>query len=400
MAEEGVPMPRRQVTYSNHPNHRARVVHAQGARQFRTYDTTHIRPRKSKAPVIVGIVLAIVVIAALAVGVSFAAKGCSSTAPVDGAEVTVGQTTQVTIPGGSTANDVAAALKDAGVVPDADAFLNRAKEMGLDSQFQAGTYTFASGMTLDEVITALATGDLGNATLTIPEGFKLSDIASAVETATEGRVSAADFTAAASDASAYAAEFDFLADAGNNSLEGFLFPKTYSLTPEVTAQDIVRMMLTQFKTETASLDWSYPQAQGLSIYDAVTLASIVEKESSGDEQIRAQVAAVFYNRLDESNYETAGFLQSDATTAYVVGHDPSGDEVHADDPYSTYTYKGLPPTPICSPSLDCLMAVCDPASDYEEYNYFIFFTNEQGKLDYVFSKTYDEHQEAVAKHLG
>lgn len=393
-------MPRKQVTYSSHPNHRARVVHAQGARQFKTYDTTHIRPRKSKAPVIFGIVLAVAVLIALVVGFSFAAKGCSNTDSVDGGEVAVSQTTQVTIPSGSSANDVASLLKDAGVVPDAAAFLSRAQEMGLDSQFQAGTYTFNGGMTLDDVITALATGNLGNASLTIPEGFKLSDIAAAVQDATDGRVSAQDFTAAVSDAGAYASEFDFLAGAGTNSLEGFLFPKTYSLTPEDTAQSIVRMMLNQFKTETASLDWSYPQSQGLSVYDAVTLASIVEKESSGDEKIRAQVAAVFYNRLDESNYETAGFLQSDATTAYVVGHDPSGDEVHADDPYSTYTYKGLPPTPICSPSLDCLMAVCGPAPDYEDYNYFIFFTNDQGKLDYVFSKTYDEHQEAVAKHLG
>ena len=70
-------MPRRQVTYSNHPNHRARMVHAQGERQFRTYDTSHIRPRKSKGPVIVGIVLAIVVVLALVFGVSAALKGCS-----------------------------------------------------------------------------------------------------------------------------------------------------------------------------------------------------------------------------------------------------------------------------------------------------------------------------------
>jgi cell division protein YceG involved in septum cleavage len=84
------------------------------------------------------------------------------------------------------------------------------------------------------------------------------------------------------------------------------------------------MMLDQFKTETSGLDWSYPQSQGLTIYDAVKLASIVERESSGDEQIRAQVASVFYNRLNNFGDPNYGFLQSDATTAYELGHDPRG----------------------------------------------------------------------------
>lgn len=393
-------MPRKQVTYSNHPNPRTRMIHAQGARQFRAYDTSHIRPRRSKAPVIFGAVLAVVVLVVAIAAITFAMKGCSAeSAPVDGSQVVVQSTVQATIPSGSTASDVAKIVADAGVVPDSAAFLSRAKELGKDAQFQAGAYTFSAGMTLDDVIGAIASGNLGNATLTVPEGYKLSDIAAAVAGATEGRVSAEAFTAAASDASAYAADYAFLADAGTNSLEGFLFPKTYSLTPDDTADSIVRMMLSQFQTETASLDWSYPQSMGLSIYDAVNLASIVEKESSGSEQIRAQVAAVFYNRLDESNQQTVGFLQSDATTAYVVGHDPSAEEVHSDDPYSTYTYKGLPPTPICSPSLDCMMAVCAPAQDYADYNYFIFFNNDKGELDYVFSKTYEEHQAAVAEHL-
>ena len=391
-------MPRRQVTYSNHPNHRARMVHAQGERQFRTYDTSHIRPRKSKAPMIIGAVVAVVAVLAIVFGVSAMMKGCSSD-NVDGSVVVVQSSTKVTIPDGTSANDVATILQNSNVVPDSAAFLSRAKAMGLDSQFQAGTYTFAGGMTLDDVINAVATGDFGTVSLTIPEGYKLSDIAAAVESATNGNISAADFTAAASDASVYAADYDFLADAGNNSLEGFLFPKTYSVSDTDTADSVIRTMLNQFRTETAGLDWSYAQSRGLSIYDAVTLASIVEKESSGDEQIRSQVAAVFYNRLSAGNTETFGYLQSDATTAYEVGHDPSGEEVQANTPYSTYANPGLPPTPICSPSLDCLQAVCSPASDYDDYYYFIFWQDASGNLQYQFSKTYEEHQAAIAEHL-
>ncbi len=393
-------MPRRQVTYSNHPNHRARMVHAQGERQFRTYDTSHIRPRKSKVPMVVGGVIAIVAALAIVFGVVSAFRGCtSSDASVDGSTVVVESSISATVPSGSSASEVASILKNAGVIPDVDAFLSRAKTLGLDSQFQAGSYTFSGGMTLDDVIQAIATGDFGTYGLTIPEGYKLSDIASAVESATSGRISASDFIAAASDASVYASEYDFLADAGSSSLEGFLFPKTYSISDTDTADSVIRMMLNQFKTETAGLDWSYAQSRGLSIYDAVTLASIVEKESSGDGQIRAQVAAVFYNRLSSSNTETFGYLQSDATTAYEVGHDPSADEVQAATPYSTYSNPGLPPTPICSPGLDCLQAVCSPASDYEGYYYFIFWQDASGAMQYQFSQTYAEHQAAIAEHL-
>ena len=200
-------------------------------------------------------------------------------------------------------------------------------------------------------------------------------------------------------ASNYAADYDFLADAPDGaSLESFLFPKTYDLRDTDTADSIIRMMLDQFNTETASLDWSYPQSQGLSVYDAVNLASIVEKESSGDEQIRSQVAAVFYNRLSPDNTETMGYLQSDATTAYEVGHDPSAEEVQT-GAYSTYANQGLPPTPICSPSIDCLQAVCAPASGYGDYYYFIFWTDDNDETQYAFSRTYDEHQAAIAEHL-
>lgn len=392
-------MPRKQITYSSHPTHRARMVHAQGERQFRTYDTSHIRPQRSKAPMVVAGILAVVVVVAAVFGITTLMKGCSAD-PVDGTQVATQADVQVVVPDGATASEVADVLQSGGAVPSASDFLARAKELGVDSQFQAGTYSFSAGMTLDDVVNAVATGNLGMASLTIPEGYKLSDIATAVEQATEGRVTADDFTKAAV-ASSYAPDYDFLSGAPEGaSLEGFLFPKTYSLSDDATADSIIRMMLDQFRTETASLDWSYPQSLGLSVYDAVNLASIVEKESSGDEQIRSQVAAVFYNRLSSDNTETAaGFLQSDATTAYEVGHDPSADEVQADTPYSTYANPGLPPTPICSPSLDCLQAVCSPASDYGDYYYFIFWTNDQGQTEYAFSKTYDEHQAAIAEHL-
>lgn len=377
--------PRKQVTYSQRPNHAARSAHARGEREFRTYDTSYIRPKQSKGPKIFAAVLAVVVIGGLAWGGLTLFNSCSGSAPVE--LLAEGQEATVVVEQGSGAKAIGELLVEEKLVGSASDFAKRVSEMGVESQLKPGTYTFAGGTSLDDIVRQIAAGpDMGNA-LTIPEGYKLSDIAAAVATASEGRITAEAFTAAASDASVYAASYSFLADAGTNSLEGFLFPKTYAVADDATADSLVRMMLDQFQKETASLDWSYPQSQGLSIYDAVNLASIVEKESSGDEQIRAKVAAVFYNRLETTGEPSYGFLQSDATTAYEVGHDPTLEEVHAETPYSTYTNKGLPPTPICSPSLDCLKAVCAP--DQESLGKYFFFYFEGDS--YYFTETYEDH---------
>lgn len=377
--------PRKQVTYSQRPNHAARSAHARGEREFRTYDTSYIRPKQSKGPKIFAAVLAVVVIGGLAWGGLTLFNSCSGSAPVE--LLAEGQEATVVVEQGSGAKAIGELLVEKKLVGSASDFTKRVSEMGVESQLKPGTYTFAGGTSLDDIVRQIAAGsDMGNA-LTIPEGYKLSEIAAAVATASEGRITAEAFTAAASDASVYAASYSFLADAGTNSLEGFLFPKTYAVADDATADSLVRMMLDQFQKETASLDWSYPQSQGLSIYDAVNLASIVEKESSGDEQIRAKVAAVFYNRLETTGEPSYGFLQSDATTAYEVGHDPTPEEVHAETPYSTYTNKGLPPTPICSPSLDCLKAVCAP--DQESLGKYFFFYFEGDS--YYFTETYEDH---------
>lgn len=377
--------PRKQVTYSQRPNHAARSAHARGEREFRTYDTSYIRPKQSKGPKIFAAVLAVVVIGGLAWGGLTLFNSCSGSAPVE--LLAEGQEATVVVEQGSGAKAIGELLVEEKLVGSASDFAKRVSEMGVESQLKPGTYTFAGGTSLDDIVRQIAAGpDMGNA-LTIPEGYKLSDIAEAVATASEGRITAEAFTAAASDASVYAASYSFLADAGTNSLEGFLLPKTYAVADDATADSLVRMMLDQFQKETASLDWSYPQSQGLSIYDAVNLASIVEKESSGDEQIRAKVAAVFYNRLETTGEPSYGFLQSDATTAYEVGHDPTPEEVHAETPYSTYTNKGLPPTPICSPSLDCLKAVCAP--DQESLGKYFFFYFEGDS--YYFTETYEDH---------
>ena len=385
-----MPQHRKQVTYSQRPNHAARSAHARGERQFRTYDTSYIRPKKSKAPAIVAAVLAVLVVGGLAWGALTLFNSWSAQSVELLAE---GQEATITVAEGAGAKVVGEQLAEARLVSNAGDFTKRVNEMGVDSQLKPGTYTFAGGMSLDAIINQLTAGPVANA-LTISEGSTLEAVAQSVATFTENRITADAFTAAASDASSYAADYDFLADAGTNSLEGFLFPKTYEIGDDATAESVVRMMLDQFKTETSGLDWSYPQSQGLTIYDAVKLASIVERESSGDEQIRAQVASVFYNRLNNFGDPNYGFLQSDATTAYELGHDPTPEDIKNPTPFNTYTNTGLPPTPICSPGLDCLQAVCNPAQT--NYFFFYFAPDESGTMQYYFSETYEEHQQTFS----
>lgn len=379
--------PRKNVTYSQRPNRQTRAVHARGDRQFRTYDTSLIRPKRSKAPVIIAAVLAIICLAVIAWAATVWFKGCTVEQQVD--LLPAGQEVVVVIPEGSDASAIGEILTEARTIASPQDFVNRVTEYGVADRLKPGTYTVEGGTDLTYIIAMLESGPGMGKALTIPEGTTRQAIADAVAEFTENRITAEDFLAASEKASTYAGEYAFLASAGDNSLEGFLFPKTYEISPDATAEDVVRQMLDQFGVETASLDLTYPESLGYSFYDVVKLASIIEKEANGDDAIRAQVSAVFYNRLTDPEW---GYLESDATTAYEVGHDPSAEEVHAETPYSTYSNAGLPPTPICNPSLSCLKAACSPdESALGTYYFFYFEPDGAGDWNYYFSQTYDEH---------
>lgn len=389
-----MPPRRKQVTYSRRPNHAARSAHARGERQFRQYDTSYIRPKRSAAPIVFTVILAIVVIGGLGFGAFALFNSCSGTSNL----LSEGEETTVVVEEGAGAKAIGQDLQQAGLIANSGEFTKRVNELGVDGQLKPGTYTFAGGTGLDDIIRALQAGPGADNTLTVPEGYTLDQIASAVADTTGGRISAEDFKTAASDASVYAAEFAFLADAGTNKLEGFLFPKTYSIDDDDTADSLVRMMLSQFQTETAGLDYSYATERGFTLYDVVKLASIVEKESSGEDDTRKKVAAVFYNRLTTEGEPAYGMIGSDATTAYEIGGDPVDYDWNTDSPYNTRKNTGLPPTPICSPSLSSLRATCSPAPDFGEYYFFSFWPNGSGGTDYFFDKTYDDHLATVAAH--
>lgn len=371
----------RRVTYSERSTHAARAAHARGAREFKTYDTSMIRPKRSKVPAIVCGVVIVAVIAAVVFGIVTLVGGMGD----DHEMLPDGQQAQIAVAEGASLGQVGQQLYDAGVIASVDEFSKAAS--GLETSLVPGNYSFVGGMGVDEVVSTLSAGP-EISTLTIPEGLKASEVAQRVAEAYEGSISADDFMAAVNNAGAYVADYPFVEGAYNNSLEGFLFPKTYDILDGANADTVLRQMLDQYSAEVGSLDYSYAQSKGLSPYQVLVLASVVEKEAA--ENNRATVASVFYNRLD------AGMpLQSDATVAYVVGRDPTPEDLqNTVSPYNTYLNPGLPAGPICSPGLSCLQAACAP--EQTDYLYFYFANNDSGALQYYFSRDYDEHQTAIA----
>jgi len=380
------------VRVPNRSSHNARSAHARGYKQFSTYDTSAIRPKRSKIPKIIGIILAVaIVIAAIYGVVRFFDLGSGENPNMlpEGTSVTF------TIESGENSRTIAQKLYDTRLINSKSSFTNEVKAQNAGSSLKAGTYTIVAGTSVSDIVKMITAGSNAMYVLTVPEGSVRTAIADMVKEATKGEVTAEQFLEATSNAAAWVGEFSFLSAAKNNNLEGYLYPETYYIDYGSTAQDIVRMMLKQFETVTSMLDFSYPTAAGLNSYQTLILTSIVEKEGTVPQT--AHIAGVFYNRLTTEGTPTFGYLESDATTAYVVGREPTAEEVHADDPYSTYSNPGLPPTPICNPGLTAFHAICSPQVDNAFY--FFSYTDSEGETQYVFSETLAEHEKYVEMYL-
>ena len=310
-----------------------------------------------------------------------------------GTQVVAGQEVEVTIPDGSTTAGIASILKDAGVISDTSSFLQEVQKQNVEQKLKSGTYSLLTGSSDANVINQLMAGPNSTAsTLQVPEGYTVAQIASLVEE--KFGISSSDFIAQAK-ASNYVADYPFLSEAANDSLEGFLFPKTYDFGGQtVTADSVIRAMLTQYQTEIATLDLDTARQRlearyGTSFtnYDVLTMASIIEKEALTDDD-RTLISSVFYNRIAASMP-----LQSDATLAYTLGREVTADDLTQDDPYNTYTNMGLTPTPICNPGLASLTAAANP----QDTSYYYFYITSSV---HAFSETYEEHQQIIAQNSG
>ena len=285
-----------------------------------------------------------------------------------------------TVEEGATAEQVVEGLASERVIPCGGFIGNLLmRGTGRSGEIRAGTYSLTTGMTLDDAVEVLTTPpkQIPTADVLVPPGYRLTQIADAVE---ESLGIPADEFLARADEGKFDRPVALPADA---SLEGFLWPETYRIPKRDDADAVIQRLLNQFSEETAGLPWERAEELGVSPYEIVVIASMIEKEAAVQRD-RPLIAGVIYNRLRDGM--TLGI---DATLLY---DDPTPDgelstaDIETDGPYNTRMRTGLPPTPIASPYLWSLRAALNPADT--PYYYYVLCGDDGG---HRFAVTYDEH---------
>ena len=289
---------------------------------------------------------------------------------------------------GETAAEIATRLEEEELVSDAELFRRYVQYHELDAGIEAGEFTLRQTMTIPEIAQALQRGQRPEQTVTIQEGLRLEQIAAEVAEQTD--VSEEEFlTLVTTDWRDAGLTFSFLTNLPPDAtLEGFLFPETYRLPENPSAVDILTRMLETFDARLSPEMRAAAASRGLNVYELVTLASIVERESVLDEE-RSLIAGVYHNRLEGS-----WFLGACPTVQYALGTPDNWwpqftlEATEVDSPYNTYHNLDLPPGPICSPGLASIQASAYPS----ETDYF-FFLADCSKEDgsHLFAVTQDEH---------
>ncbi len=288
----------------------------------------------------------------------------------------------VTIEPGSSTRTIAQRLIESGVVRDDATFRAALWQTGHARSLQAGEFRFDRPMTPAEVVEKIARGDVYNRRITFPEGLTIQEMARIYEQ--QGFGKARTFVEASRDASAVRDIDPAAAD-----LEGYLFPETYALPRETSAAKLVGLMVARFRQLFTADMQQAALALDLTPRQAVTLASLVEKETALPSE-RPMVAAVYLNRL-----KIGMGMQADPTVIYALQRagrydgNLRRDDLQFDSPYNTYRYPGLPPGPIASPGLPSLQAAVAPA----QVDYLYFVSRNDGS--HVFARTLAEHNENV-----
>lgn len=268
-------------------------------------------------------------------------------------------TTRVVIPPGSSFRVAADSLQHAGIIRSARLFRIYASLQGHDRRIHAGTYLLSRGMSWGQVVSALTQGTGLIHTVTIPEGYAIADIASLLSRTLGVEV---ESVLVATRDSAMRQRLDV----PTPTLEGYLFPDTYSFPDGTTGRAAVTTMVRRFEQIWQPAWNERLQAMAMSRHDVMTLASIVEKEARLAPE-RPVIAAVYLNRL-----RTGMRLQADPTVQYALGAHVARvlyKDLAVESPYNTYKYAGLPPGPIASPGQASIVAALNPAS--VPYRYFV-----------------------------
>ncbi len=306
-----------------------------------------------------------------------------------------------TIESGQSANQVANNLAAAGLLFDTELFINYVRYQGLDAQLVAGSFRLSPEMTIPELAVALTQTQILEVEVNFLPGWRNEEMAGYLATVQAAEIDAQEFLALAQRNRLIALdEFSFLNELPPGAtLQGFLLPGTYRISTDADAADLIRAMLARFDEEVDPTIRQLFAVQSLTIFEAVTLASIVEREAV-DESEQPLIASVFLNRL-----ELDMLLQADPTIQYAIGVEGSwwksplsADDLSVDSPYNTYLYADLPPGPIANPSLSAIQAVASP----QESDFLFFVANcaAGSRSRHLFSETYDEHLANVARCSG
>jgi UPF0755 protein len=290
-----------------------------------------------------------------------------------------GAPTRVIIPRGASFGQATDSLARNGLVGSPKLFRLYGRFTGGDRKVKPGTYLLKHGTPWSDIISALNGGHGLVNTVTVPEGYTVSQITPLL--ARTLKVPADSVAAAVSDTALLAR-----LDLPNKTLEGYLFPDTYAFPIGTTARQAVREMVYSFERRWRP-EWD-SSAVNMSINrnDLVTMASIVEREARLPEE-RPVIAAVYYNRLKRGM-----LLQADPTVQYALGHHVGRvlyKDLTIDSPYNTYVHKGLPPGPVASPGVASLIAAANPAN----VPYLYFVASRDGHHE--FRMTLEQHTNAI-----
>ncbi len=300
----------------------------------------------------------------------------------------------ISVEEGMSIREITDLLQEKRIVTHPGAFRAYVKFRAKDAVMQAGDYVLNSNMSYDQIIAALRAGDTvrEEVRVTFYEGLSMREIADLLE---ENGVCGADEFIEYVESADYEYEFCQLIPEDGlrfRRMEGYLFPDTYDFYKGENVASVAKKFLRNFASRVYNDLYDEIQDAGMTLDEAVTLASIIQEEASNEEEM-ATVSSVFHNRMEN---ESAGLpmLQSDVTVHYIendikVYQSRTTQEIY--DAYNTYVCRGLPVGPICSPGLAAIKAAIHP----EETSYYFFVTDVNG--NYYYSRTLDEHYANVYK---
>ncbi len=290
-----------------------------------------------------------------------------------------------TVPQGASTKQIGKLLESAGLINKSYAFVAAAKKLELDDKLQAGHYKLKKSMTTPEIVQKIAAGDVFRdvVKVTIPEGFEYQQIVDRL--AETGLIDRVKFDELAEN---HAFDYRFLQGERDylHRLEGFLYPATYQFPADADELSILTTMLDTFDKNFDAAAYQRAAELGYSAAEIVALASVIERECVVSDEL-AKISSVFHNRLNDGHK-----LEACSTVQYITGERKEkmlNEDISIDTPYNSYLYAGLPPSPICSPSMAAIEAALYPADS----KLYFFVVTGDGDGRHNFAETYQEHLE-------